>query len=145
MIKYHVIDFLFVVLRMGKFRSQVAIVGKQHYTGSVAVEASYGVNTFAAGIFNQIKYCQFGVCIFRGGYTVFGLIEQQVNFALRAYRLIVKHHFIGRQYFCAKFCDDFTINRNYTSLYVFVSFTTGANTGIGQKFVQSNRFIGINI
>ena len=69
------VDFLLLERRVRQFRSQIAIVRQQQYTGRVTIQTADGVDTFMAGIFDKVHDRSAILRVIDGGHAVFRLVE----------------------------------------------------------------------
>ena len=143
LIEVNVINLLLQVLRMCKLRSQIAIVGEQQHTSSVAVETTYGVDTLRTSVLNEVHYSLTLLRIVAGSNVVLWLVEQYVNLLLDVYGLIVELNNIGTQDLCSQLGYNLAVNRYYTCLDELVGLATAANTGISQELVQTQWLVWI--
>jgi hypothetical protein len=143
LIEIYVIDLLLQILRMCKLRSQIAIVGEQQHTSSVAVETTYGVDALWTCVLNEVHNSLTLLRIIASSYVVLWLVEQYVNLLLDFYGLIVELNQVGTQNLCSQLGYNLAVNRYYTCLDELVGLTTAANTCIGQELVQAQWLVWI--
>src|SRR3712207_4392739 len=130
---------------MGKFAGQITIVSQKEHTGSVAVQTTYGVDTLGASVLHKVHDGFALLRIVAGGYIIFGLIEQNIDFLLNANGLFVELHLVGTEYLCTQLGNDYAINRDNACLYKLIGLTATANSGIGQELVKSQRLCRIDM
>ena len=138
-----VVYFFLGVLRMGKFRGQVTIVGEQQHAGGIAVEASYGIYSLVACAFHEIHHGHATVGVVGCGDAIFGLVEQNVCLAFESYYLFIVFHNVGMRYLCAEFGHNFAVDFYKALLNEFVCFAARAYSGICHELVETDFFIGI--
>ena len=109
---------------MSQLGSQVAIISKKQYTGCVTVEAAYRINTFLASILHQIHNGKTFLRIVGSSYTVFRLIQHDIDLAFDLYRFVVEFYLILAGDFCTQFSNHYIIYFHSTGCDKFVSFTT---------------------
>lgn len=138
------IYLLLQILGMRQLGSQVTIVCQQQYTCSIAVQTTYRINTFVACALHQIHHRATCLGIIRSSHCIFRLVQQDVNLTFDADRLVVELHFIATLNLGSQFRYHLSVYRNDSSSDEFISLATGANTGIGQEFVQADRLVRVH-
>ena len=92
LVKPYVVDLLLHVLRVSQLRSEVTIVGKEKHASGVAVETTYWIDALLAGIANKIHDGLTALWIVAGSYGILWFVEQYIDLALKAYRLVVEEN-----------------------------------------------------
>ena len=138
-----VVYFFLGVLRMGKFRGQIAIVGEQQHAGGIAVEASDGIYSLVACAFHEIHHGHATVGVVGCGDAIFGLVEKNVCLAFESYYLFIVFHDVGMRYLCAELGHNFAVDFYKALLDEFVGFAARAYSGICHELVETDFFIGI--
>ena len=59
LVKIDMINFLLEELRMSQLAGQVAVVGEQQNSGSVAIQAPYGIDALGASVLDEIHIIVF--------------------------------------------------------------------------------------
>src|SRR5574344_5048 len=139
------INFLFQEFRMCKLTCHVTVIGKKKHTCCVTVKATYRIDTFRTGIFNQIHNSLTLLRIITCSNIILWLVQQHIHFLLDRYRLIVELNFICTQNLCTEFCNDIAVNKNDSGCYEFICFTTAAYTCIGKELVKTYRLTRVDI
>src|SRR5574344_912124 len=139
------INFLFQEFRMCKLTCHVTVIGKKKHTCCVTVKATYRIDTFRTGIFNQIHNSLTLLRIITCSNITLWLIQQHILFLLDRYRLIVELNFICTQNLCTEFFNDIAVNKNDSGCYEFICFTTAAYTCIGKVLVKTYRLTRVDI
>ena len=144
LVEPYVIDLLLDVLGMRELRSEVAIVGEEKHTSSVAVKTTNGIDALAACIAHQIHNGLTTLRVITGGNGILRFVEEHIDLALQAYGLVIECHLILAGHLGAEFGNDLTIDLHQTCSDVLVGFTTRADTGIGQILVETQFLIRID-
>ena len=145
LVEEDVVHFLLEILRMGQLAGQIAVVCKQEYAGSVAVESSYWVDTFWANTLYDVHYGLALLRIVARSDTVLWLVEQYVHLLFQVYWLVFELDFVCALHLSTEFGNRCTVYGHYSCLDKLVGLAAAAYSGIGEEFVQTYRFIGIDI
>ncbi len=145
LIEEHVVHLLLQELGMREFAGQVAIVGEQQDTCSVAVETPYGIDTLGTNVLHQVHDGLTLLGIIAGGDTVLGFIEQHIHFLLQAHQLVMEMHLVGTHHLGAQFGHNLTVDFHHACLDEFVGLATTAHPRIGKELVQTDGFVGIDM
>ena len=141
----NMIDFLLQEFWMSQLGSQITVVGQKKNTGRIAVQSSNRINAFATRAAYQIHNGLAVLRVVACRYVILWLIQQYIDFLFNVDRLVVEFDFIGTFYLGSQFCNHFTIYANHTGCDELICFTTRADSGIGQEFVQADWSIRIQI
>ncbi len=139
----YVINLLLHILRMCQLGGEIAVVGKQKHTRSVAVETTHRVYALGACALHYIHHRQTAVGIIGCGDAILRLVEQDIAFALQSHDLVVEFHYIVVAYLCSEFGHDLTVDLNQTFLDKFVGLAARAYSGVGHELVKTDLFVGI--
>ena len=142
-IQPYVVNLFLLERRMRQLGSQIAVVGKQEYACGISIQTSYRINAFRAGILHQIHYGKAFLRIVGRSYAILWLIQYDIDLAFDLYRLVVEEHLVLARNLRTQFRYDLIVYFHHAGLDKFVGFTTRANSGIRQEFVQTDRFVGI--
>ena len=123
-IEPYVVNLFLDEFRVRQFRGQIAVVGKLEHSGGITVEASDGINPFGTCIFYDVHDRKTALRVVRRRYAVFRLVEQNINFMFGQYDFIVVSNDIVAGYFGALFCDDFTVDLDFSVLDKLIGFST---------------------
>ena len=145
LVEEDMVDLLLEELRMGQLAGKLTVVGQQQHTSGVAVQTTYRIDALGTCVLHEIHHSLTLLRIVAGSDVVLWLVEQHIYFLLKCDRLIVELHDIGAEHLGAELGDDLIVDRHHTSLDELISLTTGANTGICQIFVQTNRLVRVDI
>ena len=145
LVKEDMIDLLLEELRMRQFAGKLTVVGQQQHTGGVAVQTAYRIDALRTCVLHEIHHSLALLRIITGSDVVLRLVEQHIYFLLKCDRLIVELHDIGAEHLGAELCDDLVIDRHHTCLDELISFTTRADAGVGQIFVQTDRLVRVDV
>ena len=124
LVKPNMIDLLLHILRMGKLRGKITIVGKEEHTCSVAVKTAYWIDTLLACIVYKVKHGLTALRIVACGHCILWLIEKHIDLTLKAYRLIVEEDSILASYLGAKFGYNLAIDLDAAIGNVLIGLTT---------------------
>ena len=116
---------------MRQFAGQIAVVGEEQHTCSIAVKATYGIDAFGTGSLYKFHHGFPLLRIVACGNIVSRLIEQYIDFLFKRYGLVVELHFVGTHNLCAQLGNDLSVYRDHTGLYKFIGFATATYAGIG--------------
>ena len=134
----HVINFLLHIFRVSEFRGQFTVVSEQEYSGGVAVETSYRIDSLGASILNEVHNGKAAIGVILGCYAILRFVEQDVALAFKCHHLTLIFYSVGSGDLGTEFSNRSSVNENLTLLYQFIGFTTRAHTGICHEFVQTN-------
>ena len=130
---------------MREFRGQFAVVGEQQHARGVAVEPSDGIDSLGTSVLHEFHHSLTVLRVVARGDGVFRLIEQHIDLLLHRDGLVVELHRVGAHHFRAEFLHHLTVHRDNSGLNEIVGLASAANAGIGQKFVQTHRFVGVDV
>ena len=131
------VDLLLAELRVSKFGCQIAVVSEQQHTCRIAVKATDGVDALRACVLDYIHYRAALLGIVGGCYGVLGFVQEDIYFPFALYRLVVEHHLVRRQHFCAEAVNDLAVDGYYAGLYEVVRLTSAAEPCVGKILVQT--------
>ena len=138
------VDLLLDELRLSELAGEVTIVGEKEHASGVAVETAYWIDTLLACIAHEIHDSLTSLRVIACSHSVLWLVEEDIDLALEADRLIVEQDSVLASHLCTEFCHYLTIDLDITCLDVLISLTARANTCIGKVLVETQFLIWIN-
>ena len=124
LVEKYVVNLLLQELRVSELTCEVTIVSEKEYAGSVAVETSYRVDALRASVLYEVHYDLALLWVISSGDIVLWLVEENVNFLLKSYRLIVETNLVSAENLCSEFGNDLSINGYYACFDEIISLTT---------------------
>ena len=133
------INFLFVELRMRQFGRQVTVIGEQQYTGGIAIQATYGIDTLRTSTTNDVDDGMTLLRIIGGGNGVLGFVEQDIHLTFPTNGLVMETDVIGRQHLGTEVIDSDTVDGDHACLDEIIGFPTGTDTCVSEVFIKTYR------
>ena len=145
LVKEDVVYLLLEELRMCELACKVAIIGQEEHASGVTVEAANRVDTLRTYILHKIHYGLALLWVIACGDISLGLVKQYINFLLDGNRCAVDDNLIATQHLNSEFGHYLTIDRHSSILYELICLTSTAYTCIGNKLIQAQWLVGIDM
>jgi len=136
----HLVDFFHFVAGMGESLRELPVVGEQDESCGVFIESSHRIDPFLTGLFDQVHNGAFGMGIVGGGHHLAGFVEQNIDFPFGSEKAVVEADLVGRGNLGSQFGDHLSVDGDHTRGNVFVGFTAGADSGVGNEPVEPDEF-----
>ncbi len=122
---------------MGEATSEVAVVGEEQQAGGVAVEPADGIDALWTGAVDEHHHGFAVLGVVDGGDEAFGLVEEEVAFALAVEGFATVFDHVAFVNLEAHLGDYFAVDGDAASGDELVGITPRANAGIGNVFVEA--------
>ena len=116
LVEIYVIYLLLEELGMGQLASQLAVVGEQEHTHSVAVKTTHGVDALGASVLDEVHHGLALLGVIHCGDIVLGLVEQHVHLLLDGHGLVVELHLVGAQHLGTQFGHYLAVDGDHACL-----------------------------